>query len=91
MLRLKNACNQGYQENLANATVGHKLLHFVCLNLGHLIKKNVKRGFKIKKNLADSLCQNELNIFIMIPNWLILPKKYHNSLTQPWLKFTFLV
>ena len=49
MLRLKNACNQGYQENLANATVGHKLLHFVCLNLGHLIKKNVKGVLKLRR------------------------------------------
>ena len=31
---VKNACNQGYQEDLANATVDRKLLHFVSLK-GH--------------------------------------------------------
>ena len=29
---VQNACNQGYQEDLVNATVGRKLLHYDCLN-----------------------------------------------------------
>ena len=54
---VKNACNQGYQEDSSNATVGRKLLHFVCI-------QNTLSSRRAKESCIQAFCLPKISEFL---------------------------